>query len=227
MGDLNLKKASFAAEIKILEYTLERHTRHRDRHARDVEAFKMYAPMDGLVVMSPIWRGNEMGVVQVGDRVGPGQGFMKIVNTKSMQLEGIINQTESSEFRVGQNALVKFDAFPGMEFSAKVYSIGALAASASRSASAYLRNVPIRIQIEGSDPRLIPDLSASADVVIEHAEGKPLVPRSALSTEHGKTIAYVKAGDTFEKREVSVGLQSDTHAVALAGLSTGDEVRLN
>ena len=59
LGDLNLKKASFAAEIKILEYTLERHTRHRDRHARDVEAFKMYAPMDGLVVMSPIWRGNE------------------------------------------------------------------------------------------------------------------------------------------------------------------------
>jgi HlyD family secretion protein len=215
LGDLNLKKASFAAEIKILEYTLERHTR------------QMYAPMDGLVVMSPIWRGNEMGVVQVGDRVGPGQGFMKIVNTKSMQLEGTINQAESSEFRVGQNAHVKFDAFPGMEFSAKVYSIGALAASASRSASAYLRNVPIRIQIEGSDPRLIPDLSASADVVIEHAEGKPLVPRSALSTEHGKTIAYVKAGDTFEKREVSVGLQSDTHAVALAGLSTGDEVRLN
>ena len=93
LGDLNLKKASFAAEIKILEYTLERHTRHRDRHARDVEAFKMYAPMDGLVVMSPIWRGNEMGVVQVGDRVGPGQGFMKIVNTKSMQVEGTINQS--------------------------------------------------------------------------------------------------------------------------------------
>jgi multidrug resistance efflux pump len=227
IGDLDLKKASFAAEIKILEYTLERHTRHRNRHVRDVEAFKIYAPMDGLVVMSPIWRGNDMGVVQVGDRVGPGQGFMKIVNTKEMQVEGTINQAESSEFRVGQPARVKFDAFPGMEFTGKVYSIGALAASASRSASAYLRNVPIRIKIDGNDPRLIPDLSASADVVIEHAEGKPLVPRGALSTEDGKTIAYVKTGDTFTKREVSVGLQSDTHAVALAGLSAGDEVRLN
>ena len=87
--------------------------------------------------------------------------------------------------------------------------------------------MPIRIKIDGNDPRLIPDLSASADVVIQHGAGPTPCSSGALSTENGKTIAYVKAGDTFEKREVSVGLQSDTHAVALAGLSAGDEVRLN
>ena len=86
-----------------------------------------------------------------------------------MQVEGSVNQAESSEFRVGQVAKIKFDAFPGMEFNGKVYSIGALAAGGLRSASAYIRNVPIRVKIEGSDPRLIPDLSASADVVIEKA----------------------------------------------------------
>jgi multidrug resistance efflux pump len=227
-GDLDLKKASNTAELRILELTLLRHTRHRDRHVRDVEAFKIFAPMDGLVVMSQIWRGNEMGQVQVGDRVGPGQGFMKIVNTQSMQVEGSINQVESSEFRLGQVAKIKFDAFPGLEFNGKVYSIGALAAGASRSASAYIRNVPIRVKIEGTDPRLIPDLSASADVVVEKAEGSNvLVPRGAIQVEDGKTVAYVKAGDKFERREVSVGLQNDTHAVALAGLANGDEVRLN
>ena len=65
-ADLDLKKAVHASEIKILEYTLIRHTRHRDRHKGDVRAFTMYAPMDGLVVMSQIWRGNEMGQVQAG-----------------------------------------------------------------------------------------------------------------------------------------------------------------
>ena len=55
---------------------------------------------------------------------------------------------------MGQNAHVKFDAFPGMEFSGKVYSIGALAAGASRSASAYLRNVPIRIKSKEPIPGL-------------------------------------------------------------------------
>jgi HlyD family secretion protein len=225
-GDLEFKKASHAAELKILELTLLRHTRHRDRHVKDVEAFKIYAPMDGLVVMSQIWRGNEMGQVQVGDRIFPGQGFMKIVNTKVMQVEGNINQAESSEFRVGQYARIKFDAFPGMEFDGSVHTIGALAAGGFRQ-SAYIRNVPIRLKIQGNDPRLIPDLSASSDVVIEKAENGLIVPRSAVSEDGDKKFAYVKAGDTFERREVTLGLHNDTHAVALAGLSLGDEVRLN
>jgi HlyD family secretion protein len=226
LGDLDLKKAAHAAEIRILELTLLRHTRHRDRHVKDVEAFKIYAPMDGLVVMSQIWRGNEMGQVQAGDRVFPGQGFMKVVNTKMMQVEGTVNQAESSEFRVGQRASIKFDAFPAMEFTGTVHTIGALAAGGFRQ-SAYIRNVPIRLRIDGNDPRLIPDLSASADVVIEKDEGKLVVPRSAIQHENGKTVAYVKAGDTFEPREVTLGLHNDTHAVALAGLNSGDEVRIN
>jgi HlyD family secretion protein len=225
-ADLAFKKASHESEIKVLEYTLIRHTRHRDRHKGDVRAFTMYAPMDGLVVMSQIWRGNEMGQVQTGDRVFPGQGFMKIVNTRTMQVEGTVNQAESSEFRVGQDALVKLDAFPGLQFSGKVYSIGALAAGGWRQ-SPYIRNVPLRVKIEGSDPKLIPDLSASADVVVEKAEGKLLVPRSALREEDGKTVAYVKAGDKWERREVTPGPQNETHTVALAGLTNGEEVRLN
>lgn len=225
-ADLEFKKASHAAEVRILELTLLRHTRHRDRHVKDVESFKMYAPMNGLVVMSQIWRGNEMGQVQPGDRVFPGQGFMKIVDTTSMQVEGSVNQAESSEFRIGQEARIKFDAFPSMEFNGKVYMLGALAAGGFRQ-SPYIRNVPIRLKIEGNDPRLIPDLSASADIVIAKAEGALVVPRSAVNEENGKLFAYVKKGETFERREVTLGLQSDTHAVALAGLNTGDEVRIN
>ncbi|MBC7792639.1 MAG: efflux RND transporter periplasmic adaptor subunit, partial [Clostridia bacterium] len=48
-----------------------------------------------------------------------------------------------------------------------------------------------------------------------------------LHSDDDKLFAYVKKGDTFEKREVTLGMQSETHAVALAGLSSGDEVRVN
>ena len=225
-GDIDFKKAAHAADIRILELTLLRHTRHRDRHVADVKSFSLHAPMDGLIVMSDIRRGNEIGQVQAGDRVFPGQRFMKVVNTKEMQVEGSINQAESSEFRIGQRARIKFDAFPGMEFDGTIHTIGALASTSQRQ-SDYVRNVPIRVKIEGSDARLIPDLSASADVVIEKAEGKLLVPRAALLSQDGKTVAYARKGETFEPREVSVGLQNDTHAVVLAGLNSGDEVRLN
>jgi hypothetical protein len=56
-ADIADKKAGHTAEVKILQYTLLRHTRHRDRHSNDVKAFSVYAAMDGLVVMQQIWRG--------------------------------------------------------------------------------------------------------------------------------------------------------------------------
>src|SRR5688500_6799257 len=107
--------------------TLERHTRHRYRHARDIQVFTIRAPIDGLVVMQQTFRGGEMASIQQGDRVGPGQPFMKIVNTKEMQVEAQLNQAASSDLRIGQRATIKLDAFPGLEFNGKVHSIGALA----------------------------------------------------------------------------------------------------
>ncbi len=225
-ADVEFQNASETASLRILQLTSERHTRHRDRHKGDVQRFTMHATMDGLAVMSPIFRGGEMAQIQEGDRVFPGQPFMKVVNPKTMQLEGSVNQAESSNFRIGQPARIKLDAFPGLEFPGKIYSIGALAVGGWRQ-NYYIRTVPIRFQIDGSDPRLIPDLSASADVILNKADKQMLVPRNAITTENGKKFAFIKRGDGFEKRELKLGLMNDTHAAVLEGLKTGEEVRLN
>jgi HlyD family secretion protein len=226
LADTTSKRASHQAELKILEITRERHTRHRNRHLLDLKRFTIYADMDGLAVMSPIFRGGEMGQMQQGDRVFPGQGFMKIVNPRSMQLEGTINQSETSDFRVGQTARLSFDAFPGMEMKGKIYSLGALAVSGWR-LNYYIRTLPVRVQIQGSDPKLIPDLSASADVVVGREENKILVPLGAVSEENGNAVVYVKKGEGFERRDVQLGLKNDLEAVVVSGLRAGDEVRLN
>jgi multidrug resistance efflux pump len=225
-GDLKHKQLAQAADLKLLGLTLERHTRHRDRHRNDLRMFTMHAPMDGLVVMSQLWRSGEMAQVQVGDRVFPGQGFMKIVNTAKMRVEGTINQAESSEIRLGQRARIRLDAFPGLQFGGYIDSIGALAAASQRQGY-YVRNVPVRVRIEGNDPRLIPDLSASVEITLDNVENGIVAPLGGIREESGKTVAYVKKGDTFERREVQLGLRNATQAVVLSGLQSGEEVRLN
>ncbi len=225
-ADLASKAISQKAELKILDLTRERHVRHRNRHLIDLSKFTVYAPMDGLAVMSPIFRGGEMGQIQEGDRVYPGQQFMKIVNTTTMQVEAGINQAESSSFRIGQPASIHFDAFPGLELKGKVYSLGALAVGGWRQ-NYFIRSIPVRLTIEGNDSRVIPDLSASADVVLERADDKAIVPLGALQTEGGKSVVYVKTAGNFEKREVQLGVKNDTQAVVESGLRAGEEVRLN
>jgi Membrane-fusion protein len=225
-GDLASKRAAQKAELKILEITRERHNRHRNRHLEDLKRFTIHASMDGLAVMSSVFRGGEMGQIQLGDRVYPGQSFMKVVSPASMQVEASINQAESEDFRLGQEARIHLDAFPGLEFNGKIYSIGALAVGGWRQ-NYYIRSIPVRIAIQGADPRLIPDLSASADIVVERAKDKTIVPLAAIREENGKTVAYVKNADNFERREVKIGMRGALDAEVISGLRAGDEVRVN
>jgi hypothetical protein len=225
-SDIAFTQASHTADLKVLGYTLERHTRHRDRHRRDAQAFSVYASMDGLVVMQQIWRGTDMGMVQQGDRLAPGQPFMKIVDTRNMQVEGNINQAASSEFRIGQKARIRFDAFPGMEFDGTIHSIGALAAGGFRN-SYFVRSVPVKVNIIGNDPRLIPDLSASADVTVESRANQLVLPLGALRVENGRTVVYVKNGDSFERRQVETGKRNSTYAAIESGIQAGEIVRVD
>lgn len=224
--DLVFHKAGFDAEIRILEYTKERQQRHHDRHANDLKNFTIYSPFTGLAVMQQIFRGGEMGQVREGDQVWPGMLFMKVVNTSSMQVEAKANQAESSDLRVGQKVKIGLDAFPGVQFDGRIYSIGALAAGGWNQ-SAYVRSVPVNIQIDGSDPRLIPDLSASCDVVLESSENAVNVPLSAIHGESGKFSVLVRRGQSFEEQPITVGLRNAEFASVLSGLKAGEEVRVN
>ncbi|HWC00550.1 MAG TPA: HlyD family efflux transporter periplasmic adaptor subunit, partial [Bryobacteraceae bacterium] len=146
LQDLKTTEASQKAQIRILELTRDRHARHRDRHKVDVTRFTIHAPLPGLVVMTTVWRGGDMGQVQLGDQVSPGQPFMKIVETSSMQLEATINQTESEGLRLGQQAEVNFDAFPDLHLRGKVEAVAALATGGWRQ-NYYIRNVPVRVAL--------------------------------------------------------------------------------
>ncbi|MGH9659423.1 MAG: efflux RND transporter periplasmic adaptor subunit [Bryobacteraceae bacterium] len=224
-ADLPTKKQAYAAEIRILELTKDRHARHRDRHISDFEKMKIYAQIDGLVVMQSLWRGGEMGQVQQGDQVGPGQSFMKIVDPGSMQIDATVSQAGSDEIRIGQSAVVRFDAFPELTLQAKVYSLGAIATSARTNYQS--RSVAVRLSILGRDDRVIPDLSTSAEIVLERADKAVLVPLDGVKKEDGKLVGYVWKGGQFERRELKLGLRNYTHAVVNEGLRAGEDVALD
>jgi HlyD family secretion protein len=225
LQEVKILKVSHTAQIRILELTKDRHQRHRDRHRADVDRFKIFAPMNGLVVMQSIWRGGDMGQVQIGDRVSPGQLFMKIVDTNNMQLEATVNQVESEEIRIGQQAEVHFDAFPDLKMKGRVYSIAALAVSGWRQ-NYYIRAIPVNIAIQSSDPRLIPDLSASGNIQMETRQNTLAVPQEAVFGDTGKPMVYVKQGARFVPRQVALGPKNNTQVAVLSGLAAGDEIAL-
>lgn len=221
--DVANKKLIHDAELKILEITRMRQVMHLERHTTDLKRLSMHAPMNGLVVMMPIFRNGDFGQIELGDQVGPGQPFLRVVNPDSMQLEASVNQAAATVLRIGLSADITLDAFPGAKFHGKIYSIGALATGGWRQ-NDFIRSIPIRLQIEGGDPRLIPDLSGAADVTIERKENVVRIPLEAVFTDSGKPTVFVREQGRFVRRPVELGMESNTHVEVVSGLKGGEDV---
>jgi Cu(I)/Ag(I) efflux system membrane fusion protein len=226
-ASLGFKKVSQTAQLKMSEMALERQRVRYQQSLDDLKGFTFRAPMDGLVVLQNVERsGGQTAQYAVGDSVNPGRAFMRVVDTSTMQVEARASQVEAADLRVGQTAKIKLDAFPGLEFQGTVYSVGAMARP-NQFESYYVRAIPVNIQIKGQDARLIPDLSAAAEIQLAREENKVLVPLEALNTDGSRSFVYVKKGAQFEKRFIEVGMRGNVDAVVLSGLNPGDTVALS
>ena len=224
-SDVAQKLTAQKSELRILQITRERHVRHLRRHDDDVNKYAIRSQMTGLAVVQTVFRGGDMQPIQQGDQVTPGQLLIKVVDVDQMMVEANVNQSESSEFRIGQEARIRLDAFSGLQLPGKIFSIGAMAIGGWRQ-TFFVRNVPVKIRIQGADPRLIPDLSAGVDVIMDRVASAKQLPLAAVFQDGDKRVVFVKRGPRFEKREITLGLQSATHAAVTAGLENGDEVAL-
>src|SRR5262249_11586137 len=147
----------------------------------------------------------------------------KIVDLSSMQVEASVSQTDSELVKLGQKAVIRFDAYPGLELGGKVEAVGTMASSGRR-VNYYVRRVPVRIAIEAADARVLPDLTASADVVLEEQDAALVIPREAVQESGGKSVVLVKQGESVVPREVEIGMAGNTLVSVISGLHEGEHV---
>jgi multidrug efflux pump subunit AcrA (membrane-fusion protein) len=222
-GDLAFKKTADDAELKQLEIQRRLQEIRLDRIKSDLKKFTLTAPMDGLVVLGVVRTANDSRQIIQGEQVTAGQELMKIIDPTSMQLEAKVSQTDATEFRIGQVATIGLDAFPDLKFTGKVYSIGAMAIRGMRD-SLYIRNIPVRVAITGSDSRLIPDLSAWAHIRLGMTQNAVILPAEGVRTENGQEVAYVREPQGLQKRILQIGLRTPTKVAVSEGLRPGEIV---
>ncbi|HLF80379.1 MAG TPA: HlyD family efflux transporter periplasmic adaptor subunit, partial [Anaerolineales bacterium] len=233
-AEVPLREASFAAEVKALEYKRDRAVIDKQRAERNADKMLIKAPMDGVVVMMTTFRGNQPGTVQEGDQVYPGSQFMQVIEPREMIVNGTVNQAESQHFHLGQQAEIRLDAYPNESWPGRLISLGALATGSAGmrgpgggARALFVRNIPVRFRIDAADPRIIPDLSASGSVLLERQPNAVLAPQEAFQVRDGKIWAQVRRSPgAWESREVKLGGTNGTQALVLAGLREGEEVVL-
>jgi HlyD family secretion protein len=158
----DLKRKAAQAGIRILEIQRDR-TRQTMEHAQaNSDLMQIRSPLDGIVVLNTIWKEEQPGEVQEGDHVRPGVPFMQVVDPSAMQVRVLANQQDFPSLQVGTRATVRLDAYPELVLPAKVEQVAPIGEHGSFSEK--VRVFSVVVSIQGSDPKLMPDLSAAIDV---------------------------------------------------------------
>jgi len=215
------------SQRRTADLEVEESKRELARAEANVRKMDVVANMDGMLVMQNMPQSGEFRQIRQGDQLYPGMMFAQIVDPTRMLVTASVNQADAEWVRVGQQARLSFDAFPGLNLPAKVIAIGAMTKTGGQRA-AFVKEIPVFLRIEKMDPRVIPDLSVSVDVVIERGTDQVVAPvESVFRDKDGKSFVFVKSGDRFEKRTVEIGVRSFIHAGIVSGLKQGDVVALD
>lgn len=158
----DLKRQAAQAGIQLLEIQRDRAKQVMDHAQSDAALMQIRSPIDGIVVLNTIWKQGKMGEVQEGDQVRPGIAFMQVVDPSHMQIRALVNQEDFLALHLGLPARIHLDAYPELVFSSKLEEMAPIARGGDFSAK--LRTFAVVFSIQGSDSRLMPDLSAAVDV---------------------------------------------------------------
>jgi multidrug efflux pump subunit AcrA (membrane-fusion protein) len=186
-----LKRRAAAAGIRILEIQRDR-AREAMRYSQsNTEKMIIRSPMDGVVVLNTVWLGGRMGTVQQGDEVRPGIPVLQVVDPSQMEIRAEINQADLFQLRPGPRAIAHFDAYPGMTLPATFEEVSPLGRTGSF--SEMVRRFSARFSVQGTDPRLLPDLSCALDIELLAIPNALIVPRQSVAGEPGQEFVWLKS----------------------------------
>ena len=218
-----LKRAAAAANIRIQEIQRDRAMEAMRYAQGNAAKMVVHSPMPGVVVYNTIWLGGRMGTVQQGDQVRPGVPFLQVVDPSQMEVRVELNQVDLLKVHSGLQARMHLDAYPGMTLPATLEELSPLGHTGQFSEA--VRSFTARFSIQGTDPRLLPDLSAALDLDLGSQKNALVVPWQSIGSEADHSFVWLKTTVGFEKRTVQTGPRNDLDVVVNSGLSDGDIIR--
>ena len=215
----DLKRRAADADLRILQIRRDRAENAMRQAESNADRMAVHSPIAGMAVLRSIWKSNTMAEVQEGEEVRSGMPIVDIVNPALMRVRAKVNQADISELRPGLAVRVGLDAYPDLHFTGRLAQLSPLAVASTLSPK--VRNFIALIDVDGSHPNLMPDLTASLDVELATQPGALVVPRDALRYDGENVFVSVRRGSDFRDQPVTLGAVNATEAVVLSGLEEG------
>ena len=187
-----LKRKAAEADVQILKIRRDRAENAMRQAETNAERMAVVAPISGMAVLRMVWKTNNQAEVQEGEEVRAGVPVVDVVNPKAMRVRARVSQADINDLAVGQAVKIGLDAYPELSFDGRIAQISPVGVVSTLSPKS--RVFVVLIDVNGSHPNLMPDLTASLDVTLSRLPGALVVPRDAVGTDGKSTFVRVKNG---------------------------------
>jgi HlyD family secretion protein len=226
-----------------------------DEATENLSRTTISSPIDGRVIRLNIEEGE---TVVVGTMNNPGSLLLTIGDLSGVEAILRVDETDVPRIAPGDSALVELDAFPGQRFAARVATVGNSAIQAPGATGAGgagpQATVDYEVILTLLDPpaTLRPDLSATADIIVEQRERALAVPIISVVTREEDEGGAASRNDTAQAaprgllardagprrvegvylvrdgravwQPVRIGITGQEYFEVLSGVSPGDSV---
>lgn len=225
-----LKNGASEAAIALAEATLADAQREYERvkngpSEADIAAAQAavdaaQASLDHAQLLAPFSGTITEVKVKTGDLVSAGDVAFRIDDLASIYIDLEISEVDLPSLKVGQQAVIEFDAIPDAQYKGEVTEIGMVG-----SVSQGVVNYPVTVRVTNADANIRPGMTASVTITTAQVEDALLVPNKAIRTINGQQIVTV----LFEGQQitvpVTVGLVGDSLSQVISDqLREGDVV---
>ena len=214
-NDLNRERAEFKqAKERLLSLRVPSAELSKPLAQQQITSrFELRSPLTGTVVERNVTPGQIVGTAS-------DQPLFTVANLDRLQVVADVYEHDLSGIQVGAVAAMTVEAYPAVEFPAKIAVIGDVVDPATRT-------IKIRATVSNQDRRLKPEMFARLTVAGHTMRPKIVIPKQAILERSGKQWVVVQhdAG-RLEERAINIDSVIGNQVTIREGLTTGERILL-
>lgn len=179
-----------------------------------IKMSSIYSPFAGIVT--------RVDQPNAGVNIGVTDVF-QVVNPNTLYFAAEVDELDVSRISLGQKAQIVLDAYTESPIESTIVKIGFSPVGGTSSGTSY----KVELSLPGNNDALKYRLGMSGDarIVLEQKDGAMTIPSSALIERDDKFFVDVKtSAKEPERKEVTIGIESDDLVEITSGLNESDEV---
>ena len=215
-NDLNRERAEFKqAKERLLSLRVPAAELSKPLAQQQITSrFELRSPLTGTVVERAVTPGQIVGA-------GTDTPLFTVANLDRLQVVADVYEHDLSGIRVGALATMTVEAYPGIEFPAKIAVIGDVVDPSTRT-------IKIRATVPNKDRQLKPEMFARLTIAGHTMRPKIVIPRQAVLERSGQQwIVVQKENGRLEDRAITIDSIADNQVTIREGVTTGERIVLH